>query len=301
MCSNASGSGRSSRHRASCSSAQRRRGPCWVEWSGPQGLMRFSTQRGSFLCNKKGLWSITTSCWDSLSSELLSKSSGNAYRSLTGLRSSSRGSGHRRSDSAWKAASHSSRPSRPSSMCPARAVWRVWSWGCHTGTIQAHRLFHADKLIFWLLPLPCGLRKCWGCSFGPEICPSLPPTNAHTSVAVHYGLTLIVKILKSNWVHLDMETSSFWEKPACLLATDLFLFSLLNLCVLTFILCSVCRWIVSKSAVPTLLKHASWEGWSHWYLAVAVSVSLWGWRLFFLLFPLFFHPPYDRPILVWLQ
>lgn len=51
-----------------------------------------------------------------------------------GLRSFSKGSGHQRNDLVWKAVNRWSRPWRPSLMCPARAVWRVSSWGCLTGT-----------------------------------------------------------------------------------------------------------------------------------------------------------------------
>lgn len=43
----------------------------------------------------------------------------------TGLRSFCRGSGLQRKDSAWKDVNPSSQPSRQSSMCPARAEWRV--------------------------------------------------------------------------------------------------------------------------------------------------------------------------------
>ena len=57
---------------------------------------------------------------------------------FTDSRSFSRGSGHRRSGSVWKAANHSSLPSRPSSTGPVRGEWRVWSWGCPTGKHRAH-------------------------------------------------------------------------------------------------------------------------------------------------------------------
>lgn len=56
------------------------------------------------------------------------------HRLFAGLRSSSKGSGHQRNASVWKAANRSSRPSRPSSTSPVRAAWRASSWECLTGT-----------------------------------------------------------------------------------------------------------------------------------------------------------------------
>lgn len=51
-----------------------------------------------------------------------------------GLRSFFKGSGRQRNDLVWKAVNRWSQPWRPSLTCPARAVWRVLSWGCLTGT-----------------------------------------------------------------------------------------------------------------------------------------------------------------------
>ena len=139
--SSASGSDKSLRHPESCSSAWRRRGLFWPEWFDPQGLSVFLhiPQHTSVInCTKHA--KLLQGESRGMGGVILShKVKQQRHHLFTGLRSFSRGSGLQRNDSVWKAANRSSRPSRPSSTCPVRAEWRVWSWGCLTGK-QCHYL-----------------------------------------------------------------------------------------------------------------------------------------------------------------